>query len=71
MATIITDEKEIALFRLHALRSALKLQILGLKRRGRQASVIVKDEFKMPKHLSLKETLARLEAVITEREQKL
>ena len=37
--------EEIALFRMKALRSALKLEILGMKRRGRSVYSIVKEEF--------------------------
>jgi len=32
-------------FRLRALRGALKLEILGMKRRGRSAYSIIKEEF--------------------------
>lgn len=37
--------EEIALFRMKALRSALKLEILGMKRRGRSVYSIIKEEF--------------------------
>ena len=37
--------EEIALFRMKALRGALKLEILGMKRRGRSVYSIVKEEF--------------------------
>lgn len=35
----------IALFRLKALKGALKLEILGMKRKGRSAYAITKEEF--------------------------
>ena len=37
--------EEIALFRMKALRSALKLEILGMKRKGRSVYSIIKEEF--------------------------
>tara|TARA_Y100000310_G_scaffold345563_1_gene466684 strand:- start:3445 stop:3903 length:459 start_codon:yes stop_codon:yes gene_type:complete len=43
-AIAIDDPDRIELFRLLALRGALKLEIKGLKRRGRSAYAIVKDE---------------------------
>ena len=44
MATV-TGEKNIALFRLAALEKMLKLEILGMKRGGRSAYAIIKEEF--------------------------
>lgn len=61
---MVITGKDIPLFRLHALRAALKMQIVGLRRRGRQASTIIKEEFGIPKNKSLKETLAILDKVI-------
>ncbi len=37
--------EEIEYYRLRALRSALKLEILGMKRRGQSAYSLVKEEF--------------------------
>ncbi len=37
--------EEIAFFRLKSLRGALKLEILGMKRKGRSVYSIVKEEF--------------------------
>ena len=45
MATVITGEKNIQAARVLALRAALKLEIKGLKRRGRSVYAIIKDEF--------------------------
>ena len=42
---IADTPEEIEFFRLRALRSALKLEILGMKRRGRSACTIIKQEF--------------------------
>ena len=38
-------KENINLFRLLSLRSALKLEIVGMKRRGRSAYSIIKEEF--------------------------
>ena len=37
--------EEIQAFRMRSLRGALKLEILGMKRRGRSAYSIIKEEF--------------------------
>mgnify|MGYP007073177997 CR=1 FL=1 len=42
---IVTGQRDIQLVRLHTLESALKLEIKGLKRRGRSVYSIVKQEF--------------------------
>ena len=42
---IADTPEEIEFFRLRALRSALKLEILGMKRRGRSVYSIIKEEF--------------------------
>ena len=42
--TILTNPDQIAAFRLLSLRSMLKLEILGMTRRGRSAYSIVKSE---------------------------
>ena len=40
----ITDTEAIALYRMATLRAALKLEVLGMKRRGRSVFAIVKEE---------------------------
>jgi len=55
--------EEIALFRMKALRSALKLEILGMKRRGRSAYSIVKEEFRFKG--SKQKVLQQLENALT------
>ena len=45
MSTMLTTPEEISAARLITLRGALKLELLGMKRRGRSAYSIVKDEF--------------------------
>ena len=42
---ILDQPKQIEAFRMKALRSALKLEVLGMKKRGRSAYSIVKAEF--------------------------
>jgi hypothetical protein len=37
--------EQINLFRMKALRGALKLEILGMKRKGRSAYSLIKEEF--------------------------
>jgi len=45
MSTLLTTPEQISGARLIALRGALKLELLGMKRRGRSAYSIIKDEF--------------------------
>jgi hypothetical protein len=42
---MITGKENIENFRLLTLRSALRLEVRGMKRRGRSAYAIVKEEF--------------------------
>jgi len=62
---IIDTPDGIELFRLCALRGALKLEVLGMTRRGRSVYSIVKEElgFKGSK----KRVLEQLEAMINKR----
>ena len=55
--------EEIALFRMKALRGALKLEILGMKRRGRSVYSIIKEEFKFKG--SKQKVLQQLENALT------
>lgn len=41
---IIDSQHEIELYRLLVLKSALKMEILGMKRRGKSAYSIIKEE---------------------------
>ena len=45
MATLISTPENINKFRLLTLQSALKLEVLGMNRRGRSVYSIVKQEF--------------------------
>lgn len=42
---VLDTRDQIAVFRLKTLRSALKLEMKGLKRRGKSAYSIIKNEF--------------------------
>ena len=41
--SVLNTPEQIALYRLCALRSAVKLEVLGMKRRGRPATVIARE----------------------------
>lgn len=45
MATIITGKENIQAYRMKVLKGALKLELLGMKGRGRSAYSIIKSEF--------------------------
>jgi hypothetical protein len=62
-ATLSTPD-QIALYRLLALRQALKFEALGMKRRGRSANTIVCAELGLPKGTKIKDSLAALESLI-------
>lgn len=44
---MLSQPSQIAAFRVRVLRQALQLEIKGLKRRGRSAYVIIKEEFNL------------------------
>ena len=44
---VITEPNKILLFRMHALRSGLKLEIKGMRRSGRSFYAIIKKEFNL------------------------
>ena len=62
MQVFDTPEK-IRAFRLRTLRGALKLEILGMKRRGRSACSVIKDEFRLKG--GREKVLAQLDALIS------
>jgi|TARA_R110000751_G_scaffold294255_1_gene402142 hypothetical protein len=47
MATIITGKENIQAYRMKVLKSALKMELLGMKGRGRSAYSIIKSEFSL------------------------
>jgi hypothetical protein len=62
---IANTPEQIAAFRLLALRQALNLEIKGLKRRGKSASAIIKQEFNLK---GTKQSVAdQYEAILRER----
>jgi hypothetical protein len=62
--TVLNDESAIRIFQLVTLRSAVKLEALGMKRRGRSATAITKDLFKLKRNLKSIEVLAVLDYAI-------
>lgn len=66
MATIIDTPEGIAFARLCALKGALKLEMVGLKRRGMSAHRILKEEygFKGSKEKVLAQVQAQIDAVL-------
>ena len=63
MKTYDTPE-EIALFRMKALIGALKLETLGMKRKGRSVYSIIKEEFEIKR--SKQKVLEQLETLYNE-----
>lgn len=63
----ITDPQHIETFRLICLRSALRLEIKGMKRRGRSAATIAKELLGLPVRTPNAEVEARLTKLIEER----
>lgn len=63
--TALTTPEQIAMYRLATLRSALRLEIAGLSRRGQTAYSILKQEFgyKGNRERVLAQVCADLEAV--------
>ena len=47
MATIITGKENIQAYRMKVLKSALKMELLGMKGRGRSSDSIIKSEFSL------------------------
>lgn len=68
--TIITGERDIRFAQLLAWKHALRLEILGMHRRGRSVYSIIKQElgFKGTKQRVLEQLLAHIETKAKERE---
>ena len=64
---VIEQPNEIAMWRLCALKEALKLEVLGMKRRGRSVYMIVKEKFGFKG--SKARVLEQLEEVINQRKE--
>jgi hypothetical protein len=64
-ATVLNTPEQIALYRLAALRAAVKLEIRGLKAsRGRRATVIAREILGLPKSTRKAEVLAAIEETL-------
>lgn len=63
---------DIAAFQIIALKGAVKLEMLGMKRRGRAATVIAREQFNLPKSMSKSKVyeflVAKVEELIKARE---
>ena len=66
---IADTPEEIEFYRLRALRSALKLEILGMKRKGQSACSIIKKEFNIKG--SKRKVLTELNNIIRDKAQQL
>jgi len=64
-SVIIVGEEQISLARLLIMKSALSLEIKGLKRRGRSTYAIVKEELELKGNKS--SVLCQLEKIVEER----
>ncbi len=60
----LNNETAIAIYRLAVLRSAVKMECLGMTRRGRSATAIVKKELGLKRTLKSIEVLAILDYTI-------
>jgi hypothetical protein len=58
--TMLTTPEQIDTFRLMSMRSMVKLEALGMKRRGRSATVIAKEYLGLPKSTKREEVVAKL-----------
>ncbi len=65
--TALTSPEQIALFRIAALKSAVKLEMMGLRRssRGRSATAIAREQMGLRKSAPRAEVLRALEAALS------
>jgi hypothetical protein len=63
-AQILDTPEQIEMFRMAALRGAVKLEVLGMRRRGRPATVIARELLGLPRGTSKAKVLAALEAAL-------
>ncbi len=65
--TALTTPEQIALFRIAALKSAVKLEMMGLRRsnKGRSATAIAREEMGLKKSAHRAEVLRALEAALS------
>ena len=71
--TTISDAKGIEYFRLSSLKGAVKLESLGMKRRGTSATSIARKELGMKARAKHQEVIAaiqhKMDALLVERQQ--
>ena len=65
-AQVLTTPEQIEMFRMAALRGAVKLEVLGMRGRhgGRPATVIARELLGLPRGTSKAKVLAALEAAL-------
>ncbi len=65
--TALTTPEQIALFRIAALKSAVKLEMMGLRRsnKGRSATAIAREEMGLKKSAPRAEVLRALEMALS------
>lgn len=68
--TVVATGEGVTYYRLMVMKSMLKLEIKGMKRRGRPISAIIKEEFKL-KGRTKADILAQFEEYIRSVEKKL
>jgi hypothetical protein len=62
--TALTTPEQIARFRIAALRAAVKMELMGLRRKGRSATAIAREEMGLKKSAPRKEVLEALEQAL-------
>lgn len=70
-AIMITGELNIKAVQLCAVKGALRLEALGMKRGGRSVSSIWAEQFGMPKRSGTKKVLERVEAELKKIDEQL
>jgi hypothetical protein len=63
-ALILDTPEAIARYRIAALRAAVKLEMLGMRRSGRAATVIARELLGLPRSTRKAQVLAALEATL-------
>jgi len=62
---MLSTNRQIKIFQLLTLRQAVKLECLGMKRRGKSATVIVKDMLGLRRNLKSIEVLAVMDYALS------
>jgi hypothetical protein len=61
---ILSTPEQIARYRIAALRAAVKMELMGLRRKGRSATAIAREEMGLKKSAPRKEVLEALEQAL-------